>query len=86
MKHWAEEVLDEFAQEQQSQGVNVTGHYDPQSRVLSVRFSKADQAGVASLSIGDLEDAPIFGTDSPIFVRRSNLNTQLMLAGLRLGF
>lgn len=86
MKHWAEEVLDEFAQEQQTQGVTVTGNFDSQSRVLTVRFSKAEQTGVVSLSIGDLEDAPIFGTDSPIFVRRSNLNTQLMLAGMRLGF
>lgn len=86
MKHWAEEVLEEFAQEQQAQGTIVTGDYDPQSRILAVRFSKAGQSGTANLSIGDLEDAPIFGTDSPIFVRRSNLNTQLMLAGLRLGF
>jgi len=86
MKHWAEEVLDEFALEQQTQGVTITGDYDPQRRMLTVRFSKADQSGTVNLSIGDLEDAPIFGTDSPIFVRRSNLNTQLMLAGMRLGF
>jgi len=86
MKHWAEEVLDEFAQDQQAQGVTVTGAFDPQSRVLTVRFSKAGQSETAKLSVGDLEDASIFGTDSPIFVRRSNLNTQLMLLGMRLGF
>lgn len=86
MKHWAEEVLDEYIQEQHENGVSIDGSYDPQSRVIRLRFSKGVQSETADLPVGELEDMTIYGTDSPIFVRRSSLNTQLMLLAMRLGF
>ena len=86
MSHWAEEVLDEYAEEQKLQGVTVTGSYDPTGRVLSVRFTQGAKVESGELSVGDLEDMTVLGTDSPIYVRRSSLNTQLMLLGMRLGF
>lgn len=86
MNHWAEEVLDEYAEEQKSQGITVTGQYDPIRRVLSVHFAQGGKVETGDLSVGALEDMTVRGTDSPIYVRRSSLNTQLMLLGMRLGF
>ncbi len=86
MSHWAEEVLAEYAEEQKSQGVTVHGHYDPARRMLQITFAKGEKTDSGEVSVGALEDMNVRGTDSPIFVRRSSLNTQLMLLGVRLGF